>query len=230
MNTIPPSHNTLIKGQTCSPFLRLDDDVFAKMSFWYLIFSRKFSSDFSGKTSLYLSSMTSSGFSQSILNFLCILKTSRFYLRFRIFFCSFFGSSSKSTRSFGPSSSLFFLFASILSCFFFSFLAKRANISASISSLVFLPDFFGSPSTSCVFGLDFSAWSFWVVRLLAVLVPPPSPKSRKKPASFYWSYCYFSSLFSRLVFMIYCQLLVAIWITFLGFLLFLFTSSLLLIC
>ena len=194
------------------------------MSFWYLIFSRKFSSDFSGKTSLYLSSITSSGLSQSILNFLCILKTSRFYLRFKIFFWSFFGNSSKSTRSFGPSSSLFFLLASILSCFFLAFLARRANISASISSLVLRPGF-GSWLSSSIFGLDFSAWSFFVVKALLLPVPP-SPKSRKKPP--FCSYFY-SSLFLRLVLMIYCQLSVAIWITFFGFLflLILFKSSLL---
>ena len=177
---------------------------------------------------------------------------SRFCFRFVIFFWSLRGSSSKSTRSFGSSSSLFCFFASIFSYYFLAFFSRRALISASISSLV-LRGLFDRPSPLlALYFKDLSRILAFAGSSLAFFcsstgsepapsnVPPPPPKSKKNPPSFYSSSAgraceglssaivvnFYSSLFLRLVLMIFYQLLVATWINCFGFLLVPFAAAL----
>ena len=151
--------------------------------------SKSFSSYLSGYTSLYRSRITSSGCSQSILNFRYIRSVSRFSFLFMIFFYSFLGSSSKSTRSFGLSSSLFFFLASNFSSRFLAFFSKRALISSCIYSSLFLgldvlfsdlllEDFsvFGDFETVCIGGAELS------------------PKSKKNPLAAGYSSSFFVSI------------------------------------
>ena len=147
------------------------------------MFSKSFSSYCSGYTSLYRLRMTSSGWSQSILNFLCKRSVSRFSFLFLIFFYSFLGSSSKSTRSFGLSSSLFFFLASSFSSRFLAFFSRRALISSCIYSLLFL----GLAVLLSVLSYDFETVCMGGAEL--------SPKSKKNPLDGYSS-SFFVSIIS----------------------------------